>query len=243
MRPPAPAPTLRHFATAAEAAPVIAAEGIGVLRRAIATHGTASLALTGGSAPGAIYEQWATTYRDAIDWRQVHFFWGDERNVPHGHDDSNVRTSAVLFDKLNTDATKVHPWACDQSPENALENMRQVLAKAGITARGFDLCLLGVGPDGHVASLFPPHTPWRALADDDHADAVAFVTDSPKPPAERYTFTLPFINRSAVIYLLPFGESKREALKGFLHHDDSMTVRYVHAREQTVVWTDQDVSG
>ncbi len=234
----APRPTYRTFDTAAEAAPVIAAEGVEVLRRVIAARGTASLGLTGGSAPGAVYEEWATTHRNAIDWGRVHFFISDERNVPHDHPDSNVRTCRPLLDAVAHDPAMVHHWATDQRPEDALEHMRQVLAKAGLTDRGLDLCLLGVGPDGHVASLFPPHHPWKALSDD-RADVVAFVTDSPKPPAERYTFTLPFINESAVVYLLPFGASKRDALAGLRHGDETMTVHYVRGRERTVVWTDQ----
>ena len=150
---------------------------------------------------------------------------------------ANLVTCAPLLEGVPVDRDKLHAWRTDQQPEHALESMRQQLARTGIAERGADLCLLGVGTDGHVASLFPRHAPWQALAED-APDAVAFVTDSPKPPDERYTFTLPFINRSAVIYLLPFGSSKREAVAGFRQNNDAMPVRYVRGREQTVVWTD-----
>ncbi len=236
----APTPSYRHYPSAADAAPMIAAEGVEVLRRAIAAHGSAGLALTGGSAPGPVYDAWVRDSAEAIDWSRVHVFLGDERNVPPDHADSNMQTCKALLDGLPLDRDRLHPWRTDQQPKDALEHMRQVLAKAGLTERGLDLTLLGVGPDGHIASLFPAHQPWRTLAED-RPDPVAFIADSPKPPAERYTFTLPFINQSAVVYLLPFGSSKREAVDGFRQNDDALPVRYVRGREQTVVWTDLDL--
>lgn len=233
----APAPTYRHYDSKAAAASDMAREAAAVLAAAIAEHGGATFALTGGSSPVALYEALALDHRDSLDWRRVHFFLGDERVVAHDHADSNMRTCAPLLDHVPTDADMLHPWRTDQRPEDALEDMRQVLAKAHVLRRGFDLVLLGVGPDGHVASLFPEHEPWRALAEDG-PDSVAHVADSPKPPAERYTFTLPLINDSAVVWLMPFGSGKAEALAGFRQNRRDLPVSHVRGREATVVWTD-----
>ena len=230
-------PTLRRFADAESAAQIIAAEGADLLRSRIQRHGQASLVLTGGSAPKPLYEAWARSYATRLDWSRVNLFWGDERRVPLDHEDCNVMTAKVLLDALPFDEARVHPWATQQHPPEALAQMEQVLAKAGVLERGADLTLLGVGPDGHVASLFPQHQPWQALQDE-QAPPVKFIADSPKPPAERFTFTLPLINRSRVIYLLPFGESKSAALDGLLAEDESLPVTHVRARKTTIVWTD-----
>lgn len=233
----APAPTYRRYDSKAAAAPDMAREAVSLLRRAIDERGAATLALTGGSSPAALYETLAREHRGGLDWTRVHFFLGDERAVPHDHEDSNMRTCAPLLEHVPADPGKIHAWRTDQRPEDALEAMRQVLAKAGLQRRGIDLTLLGVGPDGHVASLFPEHEPWHALGSD-RADDVAFVRDAPKPPPERYTFTLPLINRSHTIWLMPFGSGKAEALAGFRQNDSALPVTHVRARGATLVWTD-----
>ena len=233
----APAPTYRRYDSKAAAAPDMAREAVAVLRDAIEVHGAAALALTGGSSPVALYETLARDHRDGLDWSRVHFFLGDERDVAHDHADSNMRTCAPLLEHVPLDPAKVHAWPTDQREGDALEAMRQVLAKAGLQHRGMDLTLLGVGPDGHVASLFPEHAPWHALSDERAGD-VAYVRDAPKPPPQRYTFTLPLINRSEVVWLMPFGSGKEAALEGFRQNDASLPVSYVRGRRATVVWTD-----
>ena len=237
----APAPTYRTYPSKEAAAEDMARATVDVLRAGIADRGSDAIALTGGSSPGPLYRALAEHHRGSLDWRAVDFFLGDERDVPHDHADSNMRTCAPILETVGADPARLHPWRTDQRPEDALEAMRQVLAKAGLTHRGLDLCLLGVGEDGHVASLFPEHEPWRLLGRTDRADDVAYVADSPKPPAGRYTFTLPFINRSRYVFLMPFGEDKRDAVAGFRQNDDALPVRYVRGVEGTVVWTDLEV--
>ena len=239
----APAPQYRHYASKAAAAPDMGLEAVQVLSAAIDERGEASIALTGGSSPAALYEELARAHAESLDWGRVHVFLGDERAVPHAHEDSNMRTCAPLLDGLPFHADHLHPWRTDLAPAAALADMRAVLAKAGLgkdaTAggRGIDLVLLGVGPDGHVASLFPHDAPWEALGNPD-ADDVHYLDDSPKPPPERFTFTLPFLNRGAHVWLMPFGSGKAEALEGFRQNDASLPVSHVRGRASTTVWTD-----
>ena len=231
-----PAPTYHRYDSKAAAAPDMARAAVDVLSVAIAERGAATFVLTGGSSPAALYRQLAEAHAGSLDWGRVHVFLGDERCVPHDHPDSNMQTCAPLLDGLPFAVDHIHAWRTDLAPGEALADMRAVLAKALPTDGGFDLVLLGVGPDGHVASLFPAHAPWEALSED-APDAVAYVDDSPKPPAERFTFTLPLLNRAAHVWLMPFGSGKEEALEGFRQNEKSLPVSYVRG-EETVVWTD-----
>lgn len=216
----------------------MAAESIAFLRQRIADAGLASVVLTGGSSPKKLYERWAGEHAGAIDWRNVHFFWGDERDVPHDHEDSNTQTTRPLLDHIDADPAKEHKWRTDRSHVEALEEMARAMTVARCAAPSgqFDLVLLGVGPDGHVASLFPENKPWQDL-DSPLAPATRHIPDSPKPPSSRYTFTLPALNRARLTYLMPFGESKREAVKGILDGDAGLTASHVRA-DELLLWTD-----
>lgn len=231
-------PTVRHYPSPAAAAADMAAEAVAYLSARLEAAGAASLVLTGGSSPGKFYEALAREQADALDWTRVHFFWGDERRVPHDHADSNVQTTEALLAGLPVDRAKCHTWDTLAPPAEALASMRRVLAEADYGADGvFDLTLLGVGPDGHVASLFPEDAPWQDLAEE-APDPVRYIADSPKPPAERFTFTLPRLNRSRRAWLTPFGQGKREAVEAIVGGRTDMTAPHVRALEGVTVWTD-----
>ena len=235
---------VRSFNSAADAARTLAERVAQVLTEAIEDHGTAVLTLTGGSSPQHLYHTLATTYGDALDWGKVHFLWGDERRVPYGHKDSNTATTAPLLDGLQVQRSNLHPWATEREPAEALAAMRDTLRELGLENAGEqgrrpDVTLLGMGPDGHVASLFPDHEPWKgdvgALQD---GPMLAYIKDSPKPPPERYTFTFELLNRSRCTYLLPFGEQKRKALERFAAQDESISASHLQAAEELVAYTD-----
>ena len=213
--------------------------GIRCLAEGISRRGWASLVLTGGSSPGLLYARWAEQYAEAIDWSKVHFFWGDERDVPHDHADSNTQTTKPLLIRLNVDPEKVHAWRTDLEVSEALGHMDSILKELAIGEHGFDLVLLGVGEDGHIASLFPKHRPWQDLADVS-SPWLRHIEDSPKPPSQRYTFTFPVLNKARVCFLLPFGENKRPVLSDLREGCDHLPVCHVEAREQLYVFTDQD---
>jgi 6-phosphogluconolactonase len=166
--------------------------------------------LTGGTIADAIHAEVARRAPDSsVDWSRVVVWWGDERFVPAGSDDRNARQARrTLLDALPLDPAHVHEVpAADQvdTAEAAAAAYSSALREHG--AGRFDVLMLGLGPDGHVASLFPGH---EALGVDDEV-AVA-VHDSPKPPPDRVTLTFPALARSAAVWLVVSGEGKADAV-------------------------------
>ena len=192
-----------------------AAEIVAAYSRAVAQNGSFDLVLAGGSTPRGTYEALAEEpFRDAIDWTRVRVFWGDERCVPPAHPDSNYRMAVdVLLSRVPIPETSVHRIQGELQPEGAAELYdRLVRELVPGTPPRFDLVLLGVGTDGHVASLFP-------RAEDDSAAVayypgarVAIPTRAPVPPHDRVSLTLPVLNASREILFLVSGESKAEVL-------------------------------
>ena len=157
--------------------------------------GAVHVALTGGSSPLRAYELLGPMVGD---WSPVHLWYGDERCVPPDHEDSN---HGQAVQHLEAEAATWHRMPGELGP---YEGAAQYGAELGDT--DLDVLLLGLGPDGHIASLFPGHP----LLD---AEGVALgLEDSPKPPPERITLTLPKLNASRRIVLLVTGEGKAEAL-------------------------------
>ncbi|CAI0544694.1 unnamed protein product, partial [Linum tenue] len=151
-------------------------------------------------------------YIDSIEWSKWHVFWVDERVVPKDHDDSNYKLAFDLF------LSQVSSSHCNFLTFNVvalhLERMnatfgREVIAKSEASGfPKFDLQLLGMGPDGHVASLFPGHPLCK-----ESKKWVTHILDSPKPPPERITFTFPVINSSANIALVVCGGGKADVVQ------------------------------
>lgn len=158
--------------------------------------GEAHIVFTGGGAGIGLLKELRT--RD-IEWTRIHAYFGDERNVPVSHPDSNEgQARKALFDHV--DAT-VHGYGLDGSDmSDAVEAYENTLPES------FDLHLLGMGGEGHINSLFP-HTD---AVKEPEAKVVA-VTDSPKPPAQRATLTLPAVHSAREVWLLVAGEEKAEA--------------------------------
>jgi len=164
-----------------------------------------SIVLPGGS----VAETFLPVLADAgFDWSAIDVFWGDERAVPRDHPDSNYRLAdELLLAHVSIPTARVHrmPGDAAQLDAGAHAYEAELIKVLGSPSR-FDIVLLGVGPDGHVCSLFPGH---RAL--EETARRVLAVTDSPKPPAARLTLTLPALD-DAAIYVAAFGESKAGAI-------------------------------
>jgi 6-phosphogluconolactonase len=167
-------------------------------KEAIAARGTFTCALTGGSSAKATYPLLATA---AVDWSKVHLYWGDERAVPPYHADSNYKLALdALLDKIKIPAGNVHRMKADE-PTGAEDYERDLPAT-------FDLVHLGMGPDGHVCSLFPGHA---ALGES--AKRVVWINDSPKPPPKRLTVTMPVLHAARAIDVLVAGAEKADAVK------------------------------
>jgi 6-phosphogluconolactonase len=169
------------------------------------------VSLTGGSMGSAIIASLAASpAREAVDWSTVSVWWGDERYLPAGDADRNdtQNDDAGLRD-LGLDPQRVHRVPGPDASASAEESAERYAAALRASGGGeFDVMVLGVGPDGHVASLFPGH-PAQLTAG---AAAVA-VHDSPKPPPDRVSLTLECLNRSRRVWFLVAGADKAEAVR------------------------------
>jgi 6-phosphogluconolactonase len=175
----------------------------------------AHISLTGGSMGSAVLAAAARSPRLArIDWSRVHFWWSDERFVPRGDADRNDKQARdALLDALDLPAGNIHaPAASDDGIDLDAAADAYAAELAGFAGRddawpSFDVCFLGVGPDAHIASLFPDR-PEILITD----QAVVAVRDSPKPPPERITMTRPVINSSKRVWMVLSGADKASAL-------------------------------
>jgi 6-phosphogluconolactonase len=170
---------------------------------AIGERGRFAVVLAGGSTPRATYEILARDYRDTIDWNNVHVFFGDERSVPPDHDDSNYKmTRESLLDHVPIGS--VHRIQGELLPEEAAEAYEQELRDffGSDDLPRFDLILLGTGPDGHTASLFPETSALEVH------DRWTVANPVLKLETTRITLTVPVINAARAVYFLVAGEGK-----------------------------------
>ncbi|WP_100444929.1 6-phosphogluconolactonase [Glycomyces xiaoerkulensis] len=184
------------------------------LADAQAQRGEASVVLTGGRIAARVYaDVLASRIRGVVDWSKVDFWWGDERFLPAGDPDRNeTQARAAFLDVLPVDPARVHPMPASDvvdTPEAAAAAYAAELEAAadGEGVPPFDLLLLGIGEDGHVASLFPDHP---ALAASEAP--VTGVREAPKPPPERVSLTMPAINGATAAWVLASGAGKAEAV-------------------------------
>lgn len=217
----------------------------GLSKSATEGRGSFTVVLSGGSLINALRKLTEPPYLDSVDWGRWHVFWVDERVVAKNHPDSNYK---LAYDNFLSKVPVIpgHVYAINDSlsAEAAAEDYETVLrqlAKTGIldASKGgdfptFDLMLLGIGPDGHVASLFPGHP---LLSEKEKW--TTFIRDSPKPPPERITFTLPVINSAANIAVVVTGAGKAEALKKGLSdevHDGLLPIQMVSPKSGNLTW-------
>jgi 6-phosphogluconolactonase len=182
-------------------------------RQAISDHGRFSLVLSGGRTPRHTYELLSKDpFRDHLSWGQVHVFWCDERCVPPDDPRSNERMARqALLDHVPIPAAQIHPIRCAQRPHEAAEKYQDLIRAffEGREAR-FDFVLLGVGENGHTASLFP-----RTYVLDEHDRwTVDLCVDD--QDLHRVTLTTPIINAAAMVAFLVTGTSKAQVLKEIL---------------------------
>ena len=193
-----------------------AEEFVALFDAANARCGRFTVALSGGSTPTALYALLATTeYRNRLDWSRVHLFWSDERCVPPDHPESNFRmVQESLLSKVEIPRENIHRMAGEKNPQAAAADYENELRRFFNLAQDglprFDLIYLGLGEDGHTASLFPGSA---ALSESQRWVATAYVE---KLNAHRLTLTLPVINAAAQITFLVSGASKRAVVKQVL---------------------------
>lgn len=184
--------------------------------QAARARGRFNVVLSGGSTPRAFHTLLAAPpYRDQVEWGQVHFYWGDERCVAPDDPESNFRMAReTLLDNVPIREAQIHRIHTEEDPVVAAnlyaDELRQDFALAEGARPRFDLVYLGMGPDGHTASLFP-HT--AALAVTDKLVTANFV---PKLGVSRITLTYPVLNSAAAVAFLVAGQDKAEALAAVL---------------------------
>lgn len=202
--------------------------------------------LTGGTVGTKVLAEVAASgLRDLVDWTGVHVWWGDERFVPPDSDDRNEKQAReAMLDALPVPAQNVHPFSADDgagSLEDAASAFAEVLAAHapdGGSWPVFDVTLLGVGPDGHVASLFP----GKAGLDATEHGVVA-EPDSPKPPSARLSLTLPVLNASRQVWFVVAGADKHEAVDAVLHGGSELPAARVSGQDVTLWLLDAAAAG
>ena len=180
-----------------------------------------TIALSGGTTPRYLYTLLATdaVFKEKIPWGKVHFFWGDERHVPPDHPDSNYRMAhEAIFSRVRIPPENIHRVASELADAGSVAQAyeKELFDFFGLK-RGelprFDCILLGMGPDGHTASLFPATS---ALAEREHLIVANWVKAY---QAYRITFTVPLINNAGFVVFLVSGDDKSETLKQVLKKD------------------------
>lgn len=194
--------------------------------------------LTGGSGGERVLRDLADHPElGSVDWRRVRFLWGDERWVPAGHEERNdLLADGTLFAAVETDPALVHRMP---SSDSALSLEAAAAAYADLVAgiERIDFALSGVGPDGHVASLFPGREDLLRVGAD-IADAIP-VRDSPKPPPERISLSLPALNRAERSWLIAAGAAKAEAVAGIVAPEAPLLpAARLSGSIETVLWAD-----
>jgi 6-phosphogluconolactonase len=210
-------------------------------------RGEATVVLTGGTMGFATLQAVNNSEaRDSVDWSRVNFWWGDERWLPAGDPERNeTQSREALLDHIELDPARVHPFAASDAglelddAANAYADELRANAAEGTALPRFDITFLGVGPDGHIASLFPERGGIK-----EEAKTVIAVRNSPKPPPERLSFTLPVINSSERIWLVLAGADKASAL-GLTLADASVfevPAAGARGRRRTLFFVDQDAA-
>ncbi|HEY1821574.1 MAG TPA: 6-phosphogluconolactonase [Trebonia sp.] len=222
-----------------------AARTVTRLADAIAAQGHAHIVLTGGGIGTKVLAAIAAApARDAVDWRSVDFWWGDERFEPAGDPERNeTGARAALLDALGVDPARVHavpgPDGPDgNDPDAAAARYAAELAAAaggGAPVPPFDVLMLGIGPEGHVASIFPGSPAAQATG------SVVAVRNSPKPPPTRISLTFSAIQAAREVWILASGAEKAEAVGEALSgvSQDKLPAAGARGRDRTLFLLDE----
>src|SRR5258707_5062014 len=232
---------VRILADANSIAQTAAAEFLQAARESISEKGSFSVALAGGSTPKTLYGLLASNplLQAKVPWSKIQFFFGDERHVPPDHADSNFRMAKeAMFAKGRIDIKQVHRIKGEKrnAAEAAVEYEDDLRVSFGLAAGQlprFDLVLLGMGPEGHTASLFPG---TKALKEEHRLVVSNWVG---KLYTDRITFTPPILNNAARVIFMVHGEEKAPALKAALegpYEPEQLPAQMVHPKQGKVLW-------
>ena|SRR5579864_3070477 len=230
---------MRVLTTPQELFAAAAEEVVRAANEAVAQRGRFSIALAGGSTPKSLYNLLATNARTSLPWDRMFFFWGDERHVPPTDPDSNYRMAdESMLSKIPVAPGNVFRIKTENPDAAAVaEDYEQTLRKFFALDSGqfprFDLILLGMGPDGHTASLFPG---TAALQEKSRLVVANWVE---KMKASRISLTLPVLNAAAEVAFLVSGTDKAPALQGVLESDapgEQYPAKLVRPSNGKLIW-------
>jgi 6-phosphogluconolactonase len=208
-------------------------------KESVEERGRFVVALSGGSTPRNLYNLLATNARNSLPWDRMYFFWGDERHVSPTDKDSNYRMAKeAMLEKVPVPPANIFRVPAENSNANlAAEEYEKTMRKFFGLADGqvpvFDLILLGLGPDGHTASLFPG---TAALQEKDKLVVANWVE---KFNTHRITFTLPVINAARCVAFVVSGMDKASALQAVLQSDapgEKYPAKLVHPANGKLIW-------
>ncbi|HQZ00195.1 MAG TPA: 6-phosphogluconolactonase [Propionicimonas sp.] len=198
----------------------------------------AHLCLTGGRIANQLYSRLGELLADSeVDSSRLELWWGDERFVPTDDPERNAGpTLALLARYFQLDPARTHPMPSADGVVDASASAATYAKELDDTR--FDVCLLGMGPDGHVASIFPDHASAEPTT-----QSVIGVSDAPKPPSERISLTLAALSRSRQVWFLVSGAEKGDSLARALGGDPQLPASRVQGTERTLWLVDQDAAG
>ena len=203
---------------------------IEVIETGLRVNGIFHLALTGGTLGSDFTRALVANWNAHPEMYQgLHIWWSDERFVERSSTEQN---SSPALNSITNKNVAIHMLRSSDEVENIEVAVEDYLAQLGETF--MDLTILGLGPDGHIASLFP------GAAHIDRLEKVIAITDSPKPPAVRATFTLSMINTSTLVWIIAAGASKADAVTKIIEGDLSIPASYIRAADHTRLIVDTD---
>jgi 6-phosphogluconolactonase len=220
---------LTLYADIDELAEEVTAQTLIAIESGLLANGEFHLVLTGGTLGVQISTMLVNAFNSAPDmYKGLHIWFSDERFVDSS---SSERNAAPLHGAVRNAYITIHETLAPDSPATIEEGVEHyVNALRGVR---IDLNILGVGPDGHVASLFP------GIADFDDKRDIFAISDSPKPPSQRISFTMKFINEAREVWIVAAGESKADAVAKIIEGDLSIPASYVSGAERTRLIVDQ----
>ncbi|MFZ0738008.1 MAG: 6-phosphogluconolactonase [Candidatus Acidiferrales bacterium] len=225
----------RVFSDANGLTHAVAEESLRIAEDSVGKEGRCAICLSGGTTPRALNELWARDYAARMPWKEIHLFWGDERYIPPEDERSNYRmVRESLITHVPVPPANIHPMPTHfEHPDDAAKDYEAKLRKFFGAVAAFDLLFLGVGPEGHTASLFPGSP---ALGE---SQRWVLAVKTPADPPTRLTLTYPVINRAKNVFFLAEGPKKRDIVQTIRHEPDGDSSAYPAARVHSpgrVIW-------
>jgi 6-phosphogluconolactonase len=231
---------IRMFSTMDELYQAAADQYARIVIQAVKSRGEAYVVLSGGGTPQSLYQLLGhPPYKASIPWDVIQFYWGDERCVPPEHPESNYgQVKKILFDQVPIKPENIHRMRGELAPEAVVEDYRRILAKNGTTDHPWpkmDYTLMGMGADGHTASLFP----GKDNPEEENFPVIATSADYMGRPVERVTLTPKVFNTSRNVVFLVTGADKATTLSAALNgaHDPlNIPAQRISPSNGTLTW-------